>query len=181
MSTYANVKMGEIFAIYGNPFSRKNWKKNIKQSLYVKYYKRINFSDMIYIEKKNNYINNNNNNFYLNQNSSLIMNTSNSQIIPLRMDVNENLRNKSLGNNLKIIKFSSLNKNDFINKNKIVIQNKQNNYYPNIYNESGNSLTNIPEEKIDFTEIRNFENIIKKKLQLKKKALSYRTTIKNGT
>ena len=77
MSTYANVKMGEIFAIYGNPFSRKNWKKNIKQSLYVKYYKRINFSDMIYIEKKNNYINNNNNNFYLNQNSSLIMNTSN--------------------------------------------------------------------------------------------------------
>ena len=180
MSTYANVKMGEIFAIYGNPFSRKNWKKNIKQSLYIKYYKRVNFRDMIYFEKKNNFMNNNNN-IYLNQNSSLIMNTSNSQIIPLRMDVNENLRNKSLGNNLKIIKFSSLNKNDLMNKNKIFIQNKQNNYYPNIYNESGNSLTNIPEEKIDFTEIRNFENIIKKKLQLKKKALSYRTTIKNGT
>ena len=29
MSTYANIKMGEIFVIYGNPFSRKNWKKNI--------------------------------------------------------------------------------------------------------------------------------------------------------
>jgi hypothetical protein len=178
MSTYANIKMGVIFAIYGNPFSRKNWIKNIKQSLYVKYYKRINFRDIILIEKKNNIINNN---FFPNQNSSYIMNTSSCQFVPLRMDVNENLRNKNLGNNLKIIKFSSLNKNDLMNKNKIFIQNKQNNYYPNIYCESGNSLTNIQEEKIDFTEIRNFENIIKKKLILKKKALSYRTTIKNGT
>ena len=176
MSTYANIKMGVIFAIYGNPFSRKNWIKNIKQSLYVKYYKRINFRDIILIEKKNNIINNN---FFPNQNSSYIMNTSSCQFVPLRMDVNENLRNKNIFNNLQIIKFSSVKneiKNKNKNKNKIMIKNKQ-----NIYCESGCSLTNIPEEKIDFTEIRNFENSIKNKIKLKKKALSYRTTIKNGT
>ena len=107
------------------------------------------------------------------------MNTSSCQFVPLRMDVNENLRNKNIFNNLQIIKFSSVKneiKNKNKNKNKIMIKNKQ-----NIYCESGCSLTNIPEEKIDFTEIRNFENSIKNKIRLKKKALSYRTTIKNGT
>ena len=44
MSTYSNIKMGEIFVIYGNPFSRKNWRKNIKQALCIKYYKRVNFT-----------------------------------------------------------------------------------------------------------------------------------------
>ena len=44
MSTYSNIKMGEIFVVYGNPFSRKNWKKNIKQVLCIKYYKRVNFT-----------------------------------------------------------------------------------------------------------------------------------------
>ena len=47
MSTYANIKMGEIFVIYGNPFSRKNWKKNIKQVLCIKYYKRVNFTSYL--------------------------------------------------------------------------------------------------------------------------------------
>ena len=80
MSTYANIKMGEIFVIYGNPFSRKNWKKNIKQVLCVKYYKRVNFTSyFIYNSNMSNVIplkhfkdslsliNNNSHQFYLNK------------------------------------------------------------------------------------------------------------------
>jgi len=80
MSTYANIKMGEIFVIYGNPFSRKNWKKNIKQVLCVKYYKRVNFTSyLIYNSNMSNVIplkhfkdslsliNNNSHQFYLNK------------------------------------------------------------------------------------------------------------------
>ena len=46
MSTYANLKMREIFIIIGNPFSRKKWNKNCYLSLFKKYYKRAS-----YIEK----------------------------------------------------------------------------------------------------------------------------------
>ena len=80
MSTYANIKMGEIFVIYGNPFSRKNWKKNIKQVLCIKYYKRVNFTSyLIYNSNVSNVIplkhfkdslsliNNNSHQFYLNK------------------------------------------------------------------------------------------------------------------
>ena len=80
MSTYANIKMGEIFVIYGNPFSRKNWKKNIKQVLCIKYYKRVNFTSyLVYNANVSNVIplkhfkdslsliNNNSHQFYLNK------------------------------------------------------------------------------------------------------------------
>lgn len=46
MSTYSNIKMGEIFVVYGNPFSRKNCLKNIRQVLCVKYVKRVNFTSL---------------------------------------------------------------------------------------------------------------------------------------
>ena len=36
--------MGEIFVIYGNPFSRKRCSKNLFQVLCVPYYKRVNFT-----------------------------------------------------------------------------------------------------------------------------------------
>ena len=180
MSTYANVKMGEIFAIYGNPFSRKNWKKNIIQSLFIRYYKRINFSDIIFIEKKSFFYNN----FYPNlHTSSFIMNSSKSQIVPMRMDVNEGLRHKNLLKNLQYMKINSFT-NNTKNKKEITIKPKQLNNInsnANIYCESRCSLTNIPEEKFDLTEVRGLENNMKNRITLKKKALSYRTTIKNGT
>ena len=47
MSTYANIKLSEIFALYGNPFSRGTCKKNIKEKLIRKYLKRINFEEII--------------------------------------------------------------------------------------------------------------------------------------
>ena len=47
MTTYANIKLGEIFALYGNPFSRGTCKKNIKAKLLEKYLKKVNFEDTI--------------------------------------------------------------------------------------------------------------------------------------
>ena len=47
MSTYANIKLSEIFALYGNPFSRGTCKKNVKEKLIRKYLKRINFEEII--------------------------------------------------------------------------------------------------------------------------------------
>lgn len=44
MSTYSNIKMGEIFVIYGNPFSRKKCSKNLYQVICVKHFKRVNFT-----------------------------------------------------------------------------------------------------------------------------------------
>lgn len=43
MSTYSNIKMGETFVIYGNPFSRGSCRKNMKQVICVPYHKRVNF------------------------------------------------------------------------------------------------------------------------------------------
>ena len=47
MTTYANIKLSEIFALYGNPFSRGTCKKNVKAKLIKKYFKKINFEEVI--------------------------------------------------------------------------------------------------------------------------------------
>lgn len=41
MSTYANLKMREIFIIIGNPFSRKKWNKNCYLSLFKNIIKEL--------------------------------------------------------------------------------------------------------------------------------------------
>ena len=43
ISTYANLKMKDVFILFGNPFSRNNCKKNCYLTLCKKYHKRINF------------------------------------------------------------------------------------------------------------------------------------------
>ena len=47
MTTYANIKLSEIFALYGNPFSRGSCKKNVKEKILKKYMKKINFEEII--------------------------------------------------------------------------------------------------------------------------------------
>ena len=44
MSTYSNLKMKDTFILFGNPFSRKNCKKNCYLTLFKKYFKRIDFT-----------------------------------------------------------------------------------------------------------------------------------------
>ena len=43
MTTYSNLKMKDTFILFGNPFSRKNCKKNCYLTLFKKYVKRIDF------------------------------------------------------------------------------------------------------------------------------------------
>ena len=47
MTTYANIKLSEIFALYGNPFSRGTCKKNVKEKIIKKHLKKINFEQVI--------------------------------------------------------------------------------------------------------------------------------------
>ena len=47
MTTYANIKLGEIFALYGNPFTRGTCKKNFKVKIIRKYFKKINFEEIV--------------------------------------------------------------------------------------------------------------------------------------
>ena len=45
MTTYANIKLNEIFALYGNPFTRGSCKKNFKEKIIKKQFKKINFEE----------------------------------------------------------------------------------------------------------------------------------------
>ena len=95
MSTYSNLKMREIFILLGNPFSRKNWKKNCYLTLFKKYYKRVNME-----KKTDNIININNNdksNFPFNNNNEYENNNINNVNIIRYLDVNNN--NESNNNN----------------------------------------------------------------------------------
>ena len=47
MTTYANIKLSEIFALYGNPFTRGTCKKNVKEKIIRKHLKKINFEEII--------------------------------------------------------------------------------------------------------------------------------------
>ena len=48
MSTYSNLKMKDTFILFGNPFSRKNCKKNCYLTLFKKYIKRIDFTAKVH-------------------------------------------------------------------------------------------------------------------------------------
>ena len=45
MTTYANIKLNEIFALYGNPFTRGSCIKNFKEKIIEKQYRKINFEE----------------------------------------------------------------------------------------------------------------------------------------
>ena len=83
MTTYSNIKLNEIFALYGNPFTRGSCLKNFKEKIIKKQYNKINFEKEKYVEIKKeekleenshiNLLNKNENNFLsLNQNKSTI-------------------------------------------------------------------------------------------------------------
>ena len=93
MSTYSNLKMREIFILLGNPFSRKNCKKNCYLTLFKKYYKRV-----IMEKKTDNIININNNdksNFPFNNNNEYENNNINNVNIIRYLDVNNNDSNNN--------------------------------------------------------------------------------------
>ena len=95
MTTYANIKLSEIFALYGNPFTRGNCKKNFRQKIIRKYIKKINFEEII-----------------KNEIQSKIFNEGNSKL---------DLIHKN-DNGLMLLK-NVFNKNNIINKSLIRIEN----------------------------------------------------------
>ena len=88
ISTYVNLKMKDVFILFGNPFSRKNCKKNCYLTLCKKYHRRIDFTLKIdlknYPEQNNDSpsfesINNlNNSNINVNNRSNISNNNINS-------------------------------------------------------------------------------------------------------
>ena len=83
MTTYANIKLSEIFALYGNPFTRGSCMKNFKEKIIKKQYNKVNFEKEKEEESKKeakqeensqiNLLNKNENNLLsLNQNKSII-------------------------------------------------------------------------------------------------------------
>ena len=101
ISTYANLKMKDVFILFGNPFTRKNCKKNCYLTLCKRYHKRIDFNAKIDLKNipEQNYNNsksfisiNQLNNSNLNQNNR--SNNSNNNIIN-----NENNNNINRNNN----------------------------------------------------------------------------------
>jgi len=123
MTTYSNIKMGEIFVFYNNPFSRKNCRKNIYQTLIKKYYKKVCFEENIVI--KNKFIERKSNNIIIRKknNNTIIKNIS-SVYFPM----NDNIKNVSV--------FKLLNSNEKNGFKKIDKIYSNNNYSKNIINYS---------------------------------------------
>ena len=154
MSTYSNIKMGVIFLLFGNPFSLKNWKKNIKRTLCVKYKKKVDFQALVYTNSEKSEIlktfsikdsfslikNEYSNKLLLNKNQSLKNKSYYSNQLIKKINKNNQLyftmfSNHSISNS-KIIRFNSIKKN-----NSIITYNDK--YYKNI-----NETDKIPNKKI---------------------------------
>jgi len=128
MTTYSNIKMGVIFILFGNPFSLKNWKKNVKRTLCVKYKKKVNFQALVYINSEKSEIlktfsnkdsfclikNEYSNKLLLNKNQSLKNNTPYSNQLFKKLNNNNQLHftifsNHSISNS-NIMRFNSIKK-----------------------------------------------------------------------
>lgn len=103
MTTYENIKLIEIFSLYGNPFTRGSCKKNIKEKICQKYFKRVDFKKSVKKE---------NNGLHLFCNKKLMKDT----LFP----INNSKNNKTIFNKFLLIKdsidrgkpFSLLNSNN---------------------------------------------------------------------
>ena len=144
MTTYANIKLSEIFALYGNPFTRGSCMKNFKEKIIKKQYNKVNFEKEKEEESKKeakpeensqiNLLNKNENNLLsLNQNKSIIKfgslsnNKINSQINLNTDAFSENTQKKR--NQIELIKktIRNFSSEEYADNTKIssVFQNKK--------------------------------------------------------
>jgi hypothetical protein len=152
--------MVEIFTLYGNPYSRKNWKKNLIQSLFTKYYKRVTFTDYNNISNINTYSSININPLKI---SSLCLNSSHTEIVIHN-------KNQSMTSNIHLKKLNTMSKysNNDDNKNiemniKQLISENQSDLNQNIINDES-SLIIINKKKSSKTETTTLNHLIKKNL-----------------
>ena len=149
--------MVEIFAMYGNPFSRKNWKKNLIQSLFTKYYKRICFTDNINIPSLNITSSININPLKV---SSLSLNSSHSEILI-------NNKNQSINSNNHLKKLNTdIYSNNIDNNTNIKINIKKfisENHCDNNNDNDENLITIINQKNTFKTETTSLNHMLKKK------------------
>ena len=112
MTTYANIKLSEIFALYGNPFTRGFCKNNFYEKIIKKHFKKVQFREEINkkIKLDSNYDEGNSKIDLINKNENQLLklkdnnNGANKKIIKFgKLFSNENLNHKI---NLKIETFS---------------------------------------------------------------------------
>ena len=110
MTTYANIKLSEIYALYGNPFSRGSCKKNFKEKIIRKHFKKLNFEEIIKnenIQQKHNVEDNSQINFLSKNENGLIL-------LRNAFTLHNNTKSKSF---LKIENLFPKNENNIENKN----------------------------------------------------------------
>jgi hypothetical protein len=142
-----NVKMGEIFLMYGNPFSRRSYKKNCYLIFCVKYYPRIIFQKFHSIRLEYH------NEFEL---KDLNKNYSNEKlrIIPFEKERKKSLKNENEWNAI-----------NFVNKT-------ENNIKPEIYNvdESETSFARLGKNELE----KSCVSVYEANLQTEKKSKTSR-------
>ena len=101
MTTYANIKLSEIFALYGNPFTRGFCKKNFYEKIIKKHFKKVQFREEINkkIKLDSNYDEGNSKIDLINKNENQLL----------------KLKDNNNGANKKIIKFGKLFSNENLN------------------------------------------------------------------
>ena len=92
MTTYSNIKLSEIFALYGNPFTRGTFKKNVKEKIIRKHLKKINFEEII---KNDNIKSQTKTNIDGNSNLNLLGKKNDNALLLLKNSFKEQYKNKS--------------------------------------------------------------------------------------
>ena len=149
MTTYSNLKMGIIFILFGNPFSLKNWKKNVKRTLCSKYKKKVDFQALVYTNYEKSektfsitdsfslFKKDFSNKLFINKNFSLKNDSYYSNQINKFNNNNNKIyysmfTNHSISNS-KILKINSIKKNNTIITYNLNNYFKDNNFIKNIY------------------------------------------------
>lgn len=156
MTTYANIKLSEIFALYGNPFSRGSCKKNFNQKIIKKHIKKINFEEKIRneINRKNEEGNSNLN--------LLDKNEKENGLILLKSMFNEN-NNK----NKSIIRIENLNHKNVSYKNSSKIHLNTDSFSICSYKKRTQQEL-IRKTRANFTSEENFDNTKMSSVLIKK-------------
>ena len=100
MTTYANIKLNEVFALYGNPFTRGSFKKNFNEKITKKHYNKVNFDEEKSFEiKQESIIDENSHINLLNNNNENNLLTLNKKKLSIKLE-------KSLNKKISITKLN---------------------------------------------------------------------------
>ncbi len=148
MTTYANIKLSEIFALYGNPFSRGSCKKNFNQKIIKKHIKKINFDEIIKneINRKNEEEEGNSN-----------LNLMDKNEYEIRLILLKNIFNENNNKSKSIIRIEKLNQKNVSYKNSSKMHLNTDSFSICSYKKRTQQEL-IRKTRANFTSEENFEN-----------------------